>query len=82
MDDNGLELLIRSHEVKAEGFEWDHDNRLITIFSAPNYCDTVGNKGAYIVFSGADMKPQIKQFSAVPHPAVKPMAYSKINMFE
>jgi serine/threonine-protein phosphatase 5 len=45
LDDNGLELLVRSHETKPEGYEFEADSRLITIFSAPNYCDQMGNKG-------------------------------------
>ena len=28
---------------------------LITVFSAPNYCDQMGNKGAFIRFNGKDM---------------------------
>ena len=41
LDDNGLKLLVRSHEVKPEGYEIMHDGRCITVFSAPNYCDQV-----------------------------------------
>jgi serine/threonine-protein phosphatase 5 len=33
---NGLELVVRSHEVKPEGYVVEHDGRCITIFSAPN----------------------------------------------
>jgi serine/threonine-protein phosphatase 5 len=34
---NDLEAVIRSHEVRMGGYEVEHDNRLITVFSAPNY---------------------------------------------
>ena len=37
----------------------------ITIFSAPNYCDSVGNKGAYIHIT-PDRKLKFNQFDAVP----------------
>jgi serine/threonine-protein phosphatase 5 len=73
---NNLELVIRSHEVKDDGYEVDHGGKLITVFSAPNYCDQIGNKGAFIRFAGSDLKPKFTSFEAVPHPAVKPMQYS------
>lgn len=76
LQENNLDLLVRSHEVKDEGYEIEHDGKLITIFSAPNYCDQMGNKGAFIRFEAPDLKPNIVTFSAVPHPDVKPMAYA------
>ncbi|KAK1568205.1 hypothetical protein Q3G72_021673 [Acer saccharum] len=83
LQDNNLDLVVRSHEVKDEGYEIEHDGKLITVFSAPNYCDQMGNKGAFIRFEAPDMKPNIVTFSAVPHPDVKPMAYANnfLRMF-
>ncbi|KAF5177548.1 Serine/threonine-protein phosphatase [Thalictrum thalictroides] len=83
LKDNNLDLVVRSHEVKDEGYEIDHNGKLITVFSAPNYCDQMGNKGAFIKFNAPDMKPNIVTFSSVPHPDVKPMAYANnfLRMF-
>ncbi|KAJ4730331.1 Serine/threonine protein phosphatase [Melia azedarach] len=83
LQDNNLDLVVRSHEVKDEGYEIEHDGKLITVFSAPNYCDQMGNKGAFIRFEAPDLKPNIVTFSAVPHPDVKPMAYANnfLRMF-
>ncbi|XP_073122365.1 serine/threonine-protein phosphatase 5 isoform X2 [Henckelia pumila] len=83
LQDNNLDLVVRSHEVKDEGYEIEHDGKLITVFSAPNYCDQMGNKGAFIRFEAPDLKPNIVSFSAVPHPDVKPMAYANnfLRMF-
>ncbi|XP_047951981.1 serine/threonine-protein phosphatase 5-like [Salvia hispanica] len=83
LQDNNLDLVVRSHEVKDEGYEIDHDGKLITVFSAPNYCDQMGNKGAFIRFEAPDLKPNIATFTSVPHPDVKPMAYANnfLRMF-
>jgi serine/threonine-protein phosphatase 5 len=71
LDANGLDIIVRSHEMKEEGYEIGADGRLITIFSAPNYCDQMGNKGAYIHFDYR-MQPKITQVcvpSFLCHPA-------------
>jgi len=72
---NNLSLVVRSHEVKDEGYLEEHDGKCITIFSAPNYCDSMGNKGAFIRFE-KDNKPIFNQYDAVPHPNVPPMRYA------
>ena len=41
LERNELQMVVRSHEVKEEGFEVAHDGYCITVFSAPNYCDQV-----------------------------------------
>ena len=46
-----------------------------TVFSAPNYCDQMGNKGAFIHLDKT-LKPKFTTFTAVPHPAVRPMQYA------
>jgi len=79
---NGLDYIVRSHEVKADGYEVAHQERCITVFSAPNYCDQMGNKGAYITVTGGDLKPKFHTFKEVPHPDVKPMAYVNHNLFQ
>ena len=88
-DNNGLEAIIRSHEVRMEGYEEEHNGKCITgmmsktmifhcvltistVFSAPRYCDSTENKGAYINI-GPDYKLDFHKFDAVPHPDIKPM---------
>ena len=44
--------------MKQDGYEVEADGRVITVFSAPNYCDQMNNKGAFIRFCGKDMKPK------------------------
>jgi serine/threonine-protein phosphatase 5 len=72
---NGLEAVIRSHEVRMGGYEIEHDGRCITVFSAPKYCDATENRGAYINV-GPELKLEYHVFDAVPHPDIKPMASS------
>jgi serine/threonine-protein phosphatase 5 len=73
---NDLKLVIRSHEMKEDGYTVEHDGQLITVFSAPNYCDQMGNKGAFIRLDGKTLTPKFTSFSSVPHPSVKAMQYA------
>lgn len=73
---NNLDYIIRSHEVKNDGYEEAHNGKCITVFSAPNYCDQMGNKGAFITLDGKTVKPKYTVYEAVPHPDVKPMMYA------
>lgn len=41
---NKVTAVIRSHEVRQDGYAIEHDGLCITTFSCPNYCDTTGNK--------------------------------------
>ncbi|KAI8903779.1 serine/threonine-protein phosphatase 5-like protein [Gorgonomyces haynaldii] len=72
---NKLKMIIRSHEVKDQGYEVMHNGKCVTIFSAPNYCDSVNNLAAYIHVD-SDLNVQYHQYRAVPHPNVPPMKYA------
>ncbi len=82
LDENKLNLLVRSHEVKMEGYEVEADGKVITIFSAPNYCDQMGNKGAIIRFTGKDkLEPEFVKFENSPHPDIPIRKYMMPFMF-
>ena len=74
-----LDLVCRAHQVVEDGYEFFAKRQLVTLFSAPNYCDSQGNKGAFIRFE-EDMKPNFTSFTCVPHPNIPPMRYAG-NMF-
>jgi len=80
LQENGLDLIIRSHEVREKGFQLEHGGKLITIFSAPNYCDQVGNLGAWVTVKREGntdhYSHKCTSFPHVPHPTVPPMAYA------
>jgi hypothetical protein len=60
---NGLSLIIRSHECVHEGFQFHHNNRLMTVFSASRYCGRGTNKGAFIIFE-SDLTHTVQQYIA------------------
>ena len=82
LEENNLKLLIRSHEVKMEGYEIEPEGKVITLFSAPNYCDQMGNKGAIIILKGGkDLKYEFKKFESSPHPDIPIRRYMMPYMF-
>ena len=51
LNNNKLQLICRAHQLVSDGYKFTHNNKLITVFSAPNYCGNCGNDGAVMKIS-------------------------------
>lgn len=57
LHNNGLQEIVRAHQLAMSGYEEHHNAKCKTVFSAPNYLLRSGNRGAYIQLSKeGDMK--------------------------
>ena len=72
LQNNGLLSVMRGHEAQDNGYRTYKKNAstgfpsVITLFSAPNYCDVYNNKAAVLKYENNVMN--IRQFNSSPHP--------------
>jgi serine/threonine-protein phosphatase 2A catalytic subunit len=62
---NGFQFVVRAHQLVMEGYSWAHENMVVTVFSAPNYCYRCGNQAA-IMEVDENMNTKFLQFDPVP----------------
>eukprot|EP00345_Euplotes_harpa_P006992 CAMPEP_0168331544 /NCGR_PEP_ID=MMETSP0213-20121227/8397_1 /TAXON_ID=151035 /ORGANISM="Euplotes harpa, Strain FSP1.4" /LENGTH=142 /DNA_ID=CAMNT_0008335341 /DNA_START=66 /DNA_END=491 /DNA_ORIENTATION=- len=76
LDGHNLMSVVRAHQVQIEGYKmhrWDGESSfpyVITLFSAPNYCDYYSNKAAVLILKDGGIS--IKQYDQSEHPYFLP----------
>ena len=69
---NKLNMICRAHQLFQNGFHWAHENTVLTIFSAPNYCYRCGNLAA-IMEIDENMKYELQTFDSAPRRGEAPL---------
>lgn len=75
--DNSIDLIVRAHQLAMDGYKTYFDGRLVTVWSAPNYCHRCGNVASileldenlekmYIIFEEAPAEERNKDNSRFP----------------
>ena len=49
VEDLDIDLICRAHQVVEKGYEFFADKKLVTVFSAPNYCNQFDNAGGMMI---------------------------------
>ena len=63
---HGFDLICRAHQVVEDGYEFQADRQVVTIFSVPNYCGEFDNAGAMMVVN-ADLVCSFKILRPLSH---------------
>ncbi|KAH9359836.1 hypothetical protein HPB48_002435 [Haemaphysalis longicornis] len=63
---NNIDFVCRAHQLVMAGYRWNFEKSLVTVFSAPNYCNTCGNAGAILELD-EQAQPDFTTFEAAPH---------------
>ncbi|KAI3382512.1 hypothetical protein SNEBB_010948 [Seison nebaliae] len=79
---NNIQLICRAHQLVNDGFKFMFDKKLVTVWSAPNYCYRCGNVAAILEFpKDLSEEPEAKLFHAVPQNQRRVGREININFF-
>jgi serine/threonine-protein phosphatase PP1 catalytic subunit len=74
-----LDLVCRAHQVVEDGYEFCHKKKVVTLFSAPNYCHEFDNAAAFMKIDGS-LRCQFHILK--PSDKIKPFKNSKPKIIE
>lgn len=63
---NKLKMITRAHQMAMDGYQYFFDNKLITVWSAPNYMYRSGN-AASVLCLDENLDTELRVFQAVPN---------------
>jgi len=63
---NKLTKIARAHQLVLEGYQEQHKEQVVTVFSAPNYCYKCGNQAAIMLVKDDKTNPEYSVFDTAP----------------
>jgi len=78
LERHDLDLVCRAHQVVEDGYEFQAGRRVVTVFSAPNYCGEFDNAGGMMVVD-ADLKVSFKVLRPPNHADNDPTPKSPVS---
>eukprot|EP01013_Petalomonas_cantuscygni_P015687 TRINITY_DN32572_c0_g1_i1.p1 TRINITY_DN32572_c0_g1~~TRINITY_DN32572_c0_g1_i1.p1 ORF type:complete len:318 (+),score=69.60 TRINITY_DN32572_c0_g1_i1:205-1158(+) len=66
LTNNRLGLVARAHQLIMDGYQWAHENSVVTVFSAPNYCYRCGNQAAVMQVAEKTLAQEFVLFDPAP----------------
>ncbi|CAF4049213.1 unnamed protein product [Rotaria sp. Silwood2] len=82
LNKNHFSMIIRSHQVKEKGYDFDHNRKVLTVFSASNYCEG-SNCGAFARWDYMTDEPQITSYTLEDINSSEKLSFNKqVTLFE